>query len=180
MVKEQTGADRRKQILGLMREARHPLSGAMLGKETGVSRQVVVQDIALLRTEGYPIISTSKGYYLDEPRQAVRLVKVYQTNEQVQDELTTIVNMGGIIQDVLINHRTYGKLSAPMNIKNQRDIRMFMEDLQSGKSYPLLNVTSGYHFHHIAAESEEILDEIADELERKGYIVEWLPYEKGL
>lgn len=180
MVKEMTGAERRRQILALMRKARHPLSGAALGKETGVSRQVVVQDIALLRTEGYPIVSTSKGYYLDEPRQAVRLVKVHHTDEQVEDELTTIVNMGGIIQDVLINHRTYGKLSAPMNIKNQRDIRMFMEDLRSGKSYPLLNVTSGYHFHHIAAEKEEILDEISDELGRKGYMVEWLPYEKGL
>lgn len=180
MAKEMTGADRRRKILTLMRGSLQPLPGAMLGKETGVSRQVVVQDIALLRTEGYPIVSTSKGYYLDEPRQAVRLVKVYHTNEQVEDELTTIVNMGGIVQDVLINHRTYGKLSAPMNIKNQRDIRMFMEDLQSGKSYPLLNVTSGYHFHHIAAESEEILDEISDELGRKGYMVEWLPYEKGL
>lgn len=180
MAKEMTGADRRKQILTLMRHARHPLPGAMLGEKTGVSRQVVVQDMALLRTEGYPIISTSKGYYLDEPRQAVQLVKVYHTNEQVEDELTTIVDMGGIVQDVVVNHRTYGRLSAPMNIKNQRDIRLFMEDLRSGKSYPLMNVTSGYHFHHIAAEREDIINEITAELGRKGYMVEWLPYERGL
>ena len=61
MVKGMTGADRRKRILSLMREAGQPLSGVTLGKETGVSRQVVVQDIALLRTEGYPIISTTRG-----------------------------------------------------------------------------------------------------------------------
>ncbi len=180
MAKEMTGAERRQKILTLMRESPQPLPGAMLGKETGVSRQVVVQDIALLRTEGYPIISTFKGYYLDEPKQSVRLVKVCHTDEQVEDELSTIVGLGGIVQDVLINHRAYGKLSAPMDIKNQRDIRMFMEELRAGRSSPLKNVTSGYHFHHIAAENEEILDEISDALEQKGYAAEWLPYEKGL
>ena len=78
---------------------------------------------------------------------------------------------------MMINHRAYGKVTAPLNIKNHRDIRMFVNDIQSGKSSPLLNVTSGYHFHHIAAEQEEILDEIAEELDRKGYMVDRLPYE---
>lgn len=180
MAKGMTGADRRKQILSLMRNACQPLPGVALGKETGVSRQVVVQDIALLRTQGHPIVSTSRGYYLDEPKQAVRLIKVYHTNEQVEDELSAIVNLGGTVLDVMINHRTYGKLTAPMHIKCQNDIRRFVEELQSGKSSPLMNVTSGYHFHHIAAEKEEILDEIEEELDRKGYMVEWFPYEKGL
>lgn len=180
MVKGMTGADRRKQILSLMQKSDQPLPGVALGKETGVSRQVVVQDIALLRTEGYPIVSTSRGYYLDQPKQAVRLIKVCHTNEQVEDELTTIVNLGGIVLDVMINHRTYGKVTAPMHIKCQRDIRRFMQDMRSGKSSPLMNVTSGYHFHHIAAEKEEILDEIAEELDKKGYMVEWFSYEKGL
>lgn len=180
MAKGMTGADRRKRILSLMREAGQPLPGVALGRETGVSRQVVVQDIALLRTEGYPIVSTTRGYYLDQPKQAVRLVKVYHTNEQIEDELSTIVNLGGSVLDVIINHRRYGKLSAPLQIKNQRDIRRLVQDMQSGKSSPLMNVTSGYHFHHIAAEKEEILDEISDELDRKGYMVEWFPYEKGL
>ncbi len=178
MTKLMTGADRRKKLLTLMRKSPQPLPGAVLGKETGVSRQAVVQDIALLRTEGHPIVSTSRGYYLDEPKQAVRLIKVYHTDEQVEDELSAIVNLGGCVLDVMINHRIYGRLTAPMHIKSQRDIRQFVEDLRSGKSSPLLNVTSGYHFHHIAAEKEEILDEIEAELDKKGYMVEWLPYEK--
>ena len=121
MGKGMTGADRRKQILSLMQNACQPLPGVVLGKETGVSRQVVVQDIALLRTEGYPIVSTTRGYYLDQPKQAVRLVKVYHTNEQMEDELSTIVNLGGSVLDVIINHRSYGKLSAPLRIKCQRE-----------------------------------------------------------
>ena len=58
MEKEMTGADRRKKLIFLMRESEQPLSGTQLGQVTGVSRQVVVQDIALLRTEGYPVSYT--------------------------------------------------------------------------------------------------------------------------
>ena len=96
MEKEMTGADRRKEILSMIRDTDTPVSGTAIGKKTGVSRQVVVQDIALLRTQGYPIISTARGYLLDEPKQAVRIFKVCHTNEQVEDELTTIVDLGGM------------------------------------------------------------------------------------
>ncbi len=177
MEKEMTGADRRKLLLSMMRNADAPVSGAELGKRTGVSRQVVVQDIALLRTQGYPIISTARGYLLDEPRTASRVIKVCHTNEQVEDELTTIVDLGGCVVNVMVNHRVYGKLNAPLNIKSRRDVQSFINDLKTGKSTPLLNVTSGYHFHKINAESEEVLDEIEEALNRKGYLAQLLPYE---
>ena len=128
----------------------------------------MVQDIALLRTQGYPIISTARGYLLDEPKQAVRIFKVCHTNEQVEDELTTIVDLGGCVVNV----------DAPLNIKSRRDVQNFMDDLKTGKSTPLLNVTSGYHFHKISAESEEVLDEIEEALKKKGYLAELLPYEQ--
>ena len=178
MEKEMTGADRRKKLIFLMRESEQPLSGTQLGQVTGVSRQVVVQDIALLRTEGYPIVSTAKGYLLNEPKCATRVLKVCHTNEQVEDELTTIVDLGGCVVNVMVNHRVYGKLDAPLNIKSRLDVQNFMDDLKTGKSTPLLNVTSGYHFHKISAESEEVLDEIEEALKKKGYLAELLPYEQ--
>lgn len=177
MEKELTGTDRRKKLIFLMRESDSPLSGTLLGKETGVSRQVVVQDIALLRTQGHPIVSTARGYFLDEPKQVTRLVKVCHTSEQVEDELTTIVDLGGEVRNVIVNHRAYGKVEAPLNIKNRRDVARFVQDIKSGKSTPLSNVTSGYHFHRIIAENEEILDEIEEALREKNYLAEILPYE---
>lgn len=177
MEKEMTGTDRRKKIIFLMRESDAPLSGTQLGRETGVSRQVVVQDIALLRTEGHPIVSTARGYFLDEPKQAMRLIKVCHTDEQVEDELTTIVDFGGTVLNVIVNHRVYGKVEAPLNIKNRRDVKRFVQDMVSGKSTPLLNVTSGYHYHKVLAENEEILDEIEEALREKNYLAEVLPYE---
>lgn len=172
------GTERRKRIVELMRRSSAPLSGTALGKATGVSRQVVVQDIALLRTEGYPVTATARGYLLDEPRACMRLFKVCHTDEQTEDELTTVVDLGGCIQDVMVNHRIYGEVSAPLNIRSRRDVQNFIKDIKSGKSAPLMNITSGYHFHHIAAESEEILDEIEGALQKKGYLAEFMPYEK--
>ena len=128
-----SGAERRKKIIDMIREASAPLSGGALGKAVGVSRQVVVQDIALLRTEGYPILATARGYILDQPKQAVRRFKMFHTNELTEKELTTIVDLGGCVQDVMVNHRVYGRISAPLNIKNRRDVQHFMENLRSGK-----------------------------------------------
>ena len=95
-MKEWTGMERRKILLTMMQQSQTPISGNSLGKKTGVSRQVVVQDIALLRTEGYPIRSTPKGYYLEDvhQRQHVRTFKVYHTNDEVEDELNAIVDLG--------------------------------------------------------------------------------------
>ena len=171
------GTQRRRKLLDMMRLASAPLSGGALGRETGVSRQVVVQDIALLRTMGYPILSTARGYVLNVSKHASRFFKVCHTNEQTEDELVTIVDLGGTVVDVMVNHRVYGKMSAPLNIKNRRDVQLFMNNIKTGKSTPLMNVTSGYHFHHVCAEQEEILDEIEEALRKKHYLAELLPYE---
>ena len=173
-----TGAERRKKILTLMRSSNVPLSGGALGTATGVSRQVVVQDIALLRTEGHDIIATARGYLLNEPQQNMRLFKVCHDENRTEEELTTIVDLGGCVVDVMVNHRVYGKMSAPLNIKNRRDVQTFMNHLKTGKSTPLLKVTSGYHFHRVSAESEEILDEIEEALRQKDFLTEVFPYEK--
>lgn len=179
MEKELTGTERRKNLLSLLYQSSDPISGSALGKKTGVSRQVVVQDIALLRTEGYPILSTTKGYCLErmDRGQCARTYKVCHTDDQVEDELESVVDLGGTVLDVTVNHRVYGKMTAPLNIRSRRDVRTFVDNIHSGKSVPLLNVTSGYHFHTVAADSETILDEIEDMLRRKGYLAQRLPYE---
>lgn len=172
-----SGAQRRKKILNMMKASSTPLSGGVLGKETGVSRQVVVQDIALLRTQGHPIIATARGYLLPATNQCIRLFKVHHDDVHLGDELECIVDLGGCVIDVMVNHRVYGKMSATLNIRNRRDIQLLLHDLETGKSTPLMLVTSGYHFHHVGAESEEILDEIEASLREKQYLTEFMPYE---
>lgn len=181
-----SGSDRRARLLEVLRRAKDPISGSALGKQLGVSRQVVVQDIALLRSQGNQIISTNRGYLApDAPEPALigrvwRTFKVRHTPEQTQNELTLIVDLGGCVEDISVNHRAYGRISAPLGISSRRAVARFMEDITTGVSTQLAAVTDGYHFHRISAESEEVLDEIATALSNAGYTAEVLPYEEGL
>lgn len=176
-----TGEERRARIVELLDEATGPLSGGELARQCGVSRQVVVQDMALLRREGIEIASTNRGYVLNEPLlRPRRMFKVRHTEEQIEEELNAIVDLGGIVEDVVVNHRTYGRLSARLDVASRRDVRRYLEELAQSKSTPLMNVTSGYHFHHVSADSEEILDEVALELGSRGFLVERMPYEADL
>ena len=171
---------RRKEIIRTLQTSKTPLSGTVLGEKLGVSRQIIVQDIALLRTAGYDIISTNRGYLLnDSNTQPCKLVKVRHGFDQIEEELNLVVDLGGCVEDVLVNHRTYAKLEAPLNIKNRRDVQRFVADLKNGDSSPLSAITSGYHFHHISAESQEVMDEIVEALDQKGFLAEFTPYERG-
>ncbi|RHS89557.1 transcription repressor NadR [Clostridium sp. AM42-36] len=175
-----SGDERREKLLALLLRSDEPLSGGKIGDIYHVSRQVVVQDIALLRSKGHSIVSTPRGYVYEKDagsQNCRRIVKVCHTDDQAEEELSTIVDLGGIVLDVMVNHRTYGKVTAPLNIKSRRDVRKFVEDLKESKSSLLSNTTSGYHFHTIEAESEDILDEIEEALKEKHFLVDFLDYE---
>ena len=171
------GEERRKQLLNILSYSNNPISGGTLSKELNVSRQIIVQDISLLRANGATIFSTNKGYLLQEDRKYSRVFKVYHTDDQVEEELSTIVDAGGQIRDVFVYHKVYGVLKADMGIKSRRDIRAYMEEISTGKASLLKNVTSGYHYHTIDAESEEILDAIQEELQQKGFLAKLQDYE---
>ena len=171
------GEERRKQLLNILSSSNNPVSGGTLAKELNVSRQIIVQDISLLRANGATIFSTNKGYLLQEDRKYSRVFKVYHTDDQVEEELSTIVDAGGQIRDVFVYHKVYGVLKADMGIKSRRVIRAYMEEISTGKSSLLKNVTSGYHYHTIDAESEEILDAIQEELQQKGFLAKLQDYE---
>lgn len=179
-----TGAERRARLLELLRTADAPCSGTALGKQLGVSRQVVVQDIALLRSQGHEVISTNRGYLAPAPAPAAgsgraeRVFKVRHAPEQTEDELTCIVDLGGCVEDISVNHRVYGRITAPLGIRSRRDVARFVEKMRSGVSTLLSAVTDGYHFHRVTAETEEALDDIAHALAEHGFTAEVLPYEE--
>ena len=85
--------------------------------------------------------------------------------------------MGGYVKDVFVYHKVYGVLRADMNIKSRMDIRKYMENIRSGKSSLLKNVTSGFHYHTIVADSEELLDMIQEELSKRGFLAKLQDYE---
>ena len=163
-------ADRRKAIVNLLLSSNEAISGGKLSEEFGVSRQIIVQDITVLKGTGYDILSTHNGYIIQKSPLKERVFKVYHTTEETEDELTTIVNLGGTVVDVFVWHKVYGKMTAPLNIFSSLHIKQFIEGVRSGKSTELMNITGGYHYHTVRAEKEETLDLIAEVLSKKGYV----------
>jgi hypothetical protein len=171
------GAKRREQIVNILRAGKAPISGAAIAKQCGVSRQVIVQDIALLRAQGVDIISTSQGYLLTSPALVSRVFKVRHADEEVEEELSLFVDCGGIVEDVFVYHKVYGILRAEMNIRSRLDVQHFVDDIKSGKSSLLKNVTSGYHYHTVYAPSEQLLDVIQQRLKERGFLAQLKDYE---
>ncbi len=163
-------AERRKQLIRLLSQSVQPVSGAALAQECGVSRQIIVSDMAALKEE-YPILATSRGYIFSKPPAAVRVLKLVHTDEEIEDELSTVVQNGGRVRDVFVWHKIYGKIEAPLKIQTALDVTDYMESLKSGRSRPLKNVTYEYHYHTIEADTEEILDQVEQALDKKGYLV---------
>ena len=166
-----TGEERRAFIVEQIKKSNKPLSGTKLAEACDVSRQVIVQDIALIRASGYDILSTNRGYIIQEQQSFRRTFKVQHTEEQVEEEMNAIVDLGGKLINVSVNHRVYGHMEAELNIGSRRKVNEFMEDIKSGKSSPLMKITSNYHYHVVEAESEEVLDEIEAMLEKKGILI---------
>ena len=83
---------------------------------------MIVQDIALIRAAGYEIISTNRGYILNQPKTVCRIFKVQHTDEQLEEELNTIVDLGGCVDNVMIHHRVYGKMEAELVLNSRRKV----------------------------------------------------------
>lgn len=159
---------RRKEIANLLVSEHLPISGTTLSKKFGVSRQIIVQDISVLKAAGYEILSTHNGYIAPTKE---RVFKLYHSTEQTEDELNLIVDLGGTIVDVFVWHKVYGKVTANLNIFSRLHVKQFIEGVRGGKSTELMNITGGYHYHTVRAESEEILDKIEKALKERNYIV---------
>ena len=175
MEKPLDGERRREEIIRLLAGSRSPVSGTELARRLKVSRQVIVQDVALLRAVNKNILSTNKGYIFfdgaQEENRKKRTYKVKHKDEEILDELFVIVDMGGKIRDVVVEHGIYGQISADLIINCRADAEAFVKKVEKYKTKPLNNLTHGIHFHTVEADSEEALDRIGEELERKGYLI---------
>ena len=145
------------------------IAGA-LSEKYGISRQIIVKDISILKEQGNDILATSAGYVIRSSPLKDRVFKVFHTTEQTEDELKLIVDLGGTIADVFVWHKAYGKMEAKLNISSRAQIEQFIESVRTGKSVELMHITGGFHYHTVRANSEEILDKIGAALEKRNYI----------
>ena len=171
-----TGEERRSQILSQLQDTDTPLSGTALAKLFHVSRQVIVQDIALMRAENNGIISTNKGYLLrsnkTENTQPKRVFYVKHTTDQVMDEFYAVLELGGKILDVAVEHEIYGQIRVDLLIETEQDAVDFYDKLLVCRDNPLKVLTDDCHYHTVAAPSQRLLDLIEAELKHRGLLLE--------
>ena len=162
--------ERRKAIANLLTTEQKAVSGAALSAEFGVSRQIIVQDITALRSSGYDIISTHNGYLIQKTPLKERVFKVFHTTDRTEEELNLIIDLGGTVVDVYVWHKVYGRMHAPLNIYSRAQVKQFIDGVRTGKSTELMHITGGYHYHTVRAESDQVLDNIAEALAKSGFI----------
>lgn len=172
-------SQRRAEILELLRRAAAPIPAKDLAARFHVSRQVIVQDLAVIRASTPGILSTNRGYILEQQNGFRREFKVRHGADRVEQELNLFVDGGGCVKNVSISHRVYGRISAELEISSRQDVQDFVEATRTSKSTLLGSATSGYHYHLVEAASEARLDRIEEKLRQAGLLADRLPWELG-
>lgn len=167
------GKKRKEFIIEALQQTEKPISAQKFAKELGVSRQIIVGDVALLRASGQKIIATARGYLLmaDESGFTAKIA-VQHGPEQTEEELSLIVANGGEVVDVIVEHPLYGELQGNLRIKTPEDVQRFMADYQKAETTLLSQLTEGIHLHTLRLQDDEALVKIKVALQASGILYE--------
>lgn len=172
---KESALERRNNILLYLKQSKEPLTGHILAEKSNVSRQVIVQDIAILKARQEPIIATSQGYvYISNENsnnKFRKLIACKHSSKETIDELNTIVDFGVHVLDVSVEHPVYGEITAPLLIKNRRDVSLFINKIEEANAHLLSSLTDGIHIHTLEAETKEQLSEVCQALSASDYLI---------
>ena len=165
-------AQRRERILTRLNSAGAPLSASTLAAELGVSRQIVVGDVALLRAGGAQIDATPRGYQLHPAEKGYTgiLACVHRTQEEMRRELYTVVDQGGIVVDVAVENPLYGELRGNLNLASRYDVDLFLRQAADTPECLLSRMTGGVHLHTLSCPTPEAFRRIEAALDAKGLL----------
>ena len=164
--------NRRDNIIKLLLESNGPIKGNAIAKKHSVTRQVIVKDIAILRAKGQSIIATPDGYIINKNEHKVKaIIAVTHNEDEMFEEMSIIIEYGGTIEDVIVEHPLYGEISGMLMIKNYNELNKFIQKYQEQRARLLSVLTNGVHIHTISAESEDDINLIISELKKRNFIV---------
>lgn len=161
---------RRLEIQNLLSAAEAPVTASALAQQFNVSRQTIVGDIALLRAAGEAIVPSPRGYKYFQDGQQVLKVVCRHFPDQAADEMGRVVNNGGIVKDVEVEHPLYGMIRGELNVSSTADIDSFVKKMKQDESHLLSELTNGIHTHTIMAVSSAQMIKIKQALADGGYL----------
>ncbi len=167
---------RREALLEILQESKSPLKGSRLAEKLQVSRQVIVQDIAILRASNIHIMANSKGYYIQRPSGTERNIKTVFVKhggfDEIEKELQIMVDMGAKILDVIVMHPIYGEIRCPLQINSRYELNLFLAEISKSRAEPLSSLTKGHHIHTLEVPSDMIFEKIKKALDQIGILAE--------
>jgi transcriptional regulator of NAD metabolism len=168
-----SGEERRRRILEWMRAHPGPVSGNELAQRFRVSRQCLVQDVAILRAGGAEILATPRGYQL--PQTAARSCRAILASrhepERTEEELQILADHGVKVLDVIVEHPLYGELRGSLMLESRTDVRDFIEQVRAKGASLLSSLTHGVHLHTVEASRPEMIERAKAELHRRGFLL---------
>lgn len=164
--KKMSASRRQAMIINRLRQSNQPITGSQFAGEANVSRQVIVQDISILKAKKEPILATSRGYMIERKNDSTqsRIVAVKHTPKQTEEELNIIVDHGVTIKDVTVEHALYGEITASIMVSNRMEVKQFIHKMNETKAPYLLTLSEGVHLHTLQADSVEKIDAVCKSL----------------
>lgn len=164
---------RRRGILALMRTHGEPIRGGELAKRFRVSRQCLVQDVAILRAGGEQIEATPRGYHLPAVARLKHraILACRHAPERTEEELNILVDHGVKILDVIVEHPVYGELRGSLMLESRADVQDFLAQVSSSRASLLSSLTGGVHLHTVEASRTESILRAKAQLKARGFLL---------
>ncbi|WP_430790708.1 transcription repressor NadR [Virgibacillus flavescens] len=170
-----SSAARQELILKSLKEESSPITGSEFAEKANVSRQVIVQDVSILKAKNEPIIATSQGYmYLHKPTGELehqQIIACRHNPEKTEEELTIIVDHGVTVKDVTVEHPVYGDLTASLMISNRHEVEQFINKIKDTQAVYLSTLTEGIHMHTLEADRKEKIETACLALQTAGILL---------
>ncbi len=168
--------ERRERLRHRLEMAGSAIKGTVLAQEFHVSRQVIVGDLNILRAQGVNVFATPRGYLIpkkgQEKNSLLATLVCRHDAEGMKRELEIIVDNGGHVRDVVVEHPVYGEIRGDLMLRSRRDVNAFLEKMMESGASPLLAVSGGIHLHTVEVMDKESLQEIRAGLEQEGILIE--------
>jgi uncharacterized protein len=168
------GVARRRRILQRLRRETGTIPASALAREFRVSRQCLVQDVAILRASGEEIWATPRGYRVSPPPKSSghrAVLACRHRPEDTEEELQILVDHGVSVLDVVVEHALYGELRGSLQLESRADVEEFMQRWRSTKATLLSALTRGVHLHHVEARRPELIARAKAQLQARGFLL---------
>ena len=167
-----TAEKRRQAIVETLKNSTVPCNASALAKTFGVSRQVIVADVALLRAAGMEIHATPRGYLMEDVQTGEFIYRLAccHTAEEMETELNIMVDNGCTVVDVIVEHPIYGQISGRLDLSSRYDVSQFVEKLSTQDAPPLSSLTGGVHLHTLICPDEDAYLRVRNELAKENLL----------